>query len=50
MDTTAPRTYFIELHDRLSYVAVSRERVRVALVRLREGRIKGRKVRVDWVK
>jgi ATP-independent RNA helicase DbpA len=40
----------IEIHDRLSYVAVSKRIARVALQRLREGRIKGRKHRVDWVK
>lgn len=40
----------IEIHDRLAYVAVSKRVVRVALQRLREGRIKGRKHRIDWVK
>ncbi len=40
----------IEIHDRLSFVAVSKRVVRVALQRLREGRIKGRKYRIDWVK
>jgi ATP-independent RNA helicase DbpA len=40
----------IEIHDHLSYVAVSRELVRVALQRLREGRIKGRKHRIDRVR
>jgi ATP-independent RNA helicase DbpA len=40
----------IEIHDRLAYVAVSKRIVRVALERLREGRIKGRKHRIDWVK
>jgi ATP-dependent RNA helicase DbpA len=39
----------IEIHDRLSYVAVSQRIVRVALQRLREGRIKGRKHRIEWV-
>ncbi|WP_434382335.1 ATP-dependent RNA helicase DbpA [Melittangium boletus] len=40
----------IEIQDRLSYVAVSQGLVRVALQRLRDGRIKGRKQRVDWVR
>jgi ATP-independent RNA helicase DbpA len=39
----------IEIHDRLSYVAVSKGIVRVALQRLRDGRIKGRKHRIEWV-
>jgi ATP-dependent RNA helicase DbpA len=40
----------IELHDHHAYVAVSKGLVRVALQRLREGRIKGRKHRIDWVR
>jgi len=40
----------IEIHDRLAYVAVSREVARVALERLRAGRIKGRRYRVEPVK
>ncbi len=40
----------IEIHDRWSYVAVSQRIVRVALQRLREGRIKGRKHRIEWVR
>ncbi|HEX8702906.1 MAG TPA: ATP-dependent RNA helicase DbpA [Myxococcaceae bacterium] len=40
----------IEIQDRMAFVAVSKRIVRVALQRLREGRIKGRKFRIDWVK
>jgi ATP-independent RNA helicase DbpA len=40
----------IELHDHHAYVAVTKGLVRVALQRLREGRIKGRKHRIDWVR
>ena len=40
----------IEIQDHLAYVAVARDLVRVALQRLRDGRIKGRKQRVDWVR
>jgi ATP-independent RNA helicase DbpA len=40
----------IELHDHHAFVAVSKDLVRMALQRLREGRIKGRKHRIDWVK
>jgi ATP-dependent RNA helicase DbpA len=40
----------IELHDRFAYVAVSRGLARTALERLREGRIKGRKHRVEPVR
>ena len=36
----------IEIHDRYSYVAVSREVAKVALERLQQGRIKGTKFRV----
>ncbi|HYI02703.1 DbpA RNA binding domain-containing protein, partial [Hyalangium sp.] len=40
----------IEIQDRWSYVAVSKSIVRVALQRLRDGRIKGRKHHIDWVR
>ncbi|MFL5349237.1 MAG: ATP-dependent RNA helicase DbpA [Hyalangium sp.] len=40
----------IEIQDRLAYVAVSKRIVRVALQRLRDGRIKGRKHWIDWVR
>ena len=40
----------IEIHDHHAYVAVSRSIVRVALQRLRDGRIKGRKYRIDRVR
>jgi ATP-independent RNA helicase DbpA len=40
----------IEIHDRFAYVAVSRSVARSALERLREGRIKGRKHRVEPVR
>jgi ATP-independent RNA helicase DbpA len=40
----------IEIHDRLAFVAVSKRIVRVALKALQEGRIKGRKQRIEWVK
>jgi ATP-dependent RNA helicase DbpA len=40
----------IEVQDHLSYVAVSKGLVRVALQRLGEGRIKGRKYRIERVK
>ncbi|MGZ3458158.1 MAG: ATP-dependent RNA helicase DbpA [Archangium sp.] len=40
----------IEIHDHHSYVAVSKDMVRVALQRLREGRIKGRKFWIEWVR
>jgi ATP-independent RNA helicase DbpA len=39
----------IEIHDHHAYVAVSKRIVRVALQRLREGRIKGRKYRIEQV-
>jgi ATP-independent RNA helicase DbpA len=39
----------IEIQDHLAYVAVSKRVARVALARLREGRIKGRKHRVERV-
>jgi ATP-independent RNA helicase DbpA len=40
----------IEIHDRFSYVAVSASVAEMALERLREGRIKGRKFRVEPVR
>ncbi|MBI3541859.1 MAG: ATP-dependent RNA helicase DbpA [Deltaproteobacteria bacterium] len=40
----------IEIHDRFSYVAVARDVAKIALERLRNGRIKGRKFRVEPVK
>jgi ATP-independent RNA helicase DbpA len=40
----------IEIHDRFSYVAVASDVARVALERLRAGRIKGKKFRVEAVK
>ncbi|MBI3555125.1 MAG: ATP-dependent RNA helicase DbpA [Deltaproteobacteria bacterium] len=40
----------IEIHDNFAYVAVSRAVAQVALERLRNGRIKGRKFRVEPVK
>lgn len=40
----------IDIHDRHAYVAVSRDIARVALQRLREGRIKGRKYRIERVR
>ncbi|SEL43288.1 ATP-independent RNA helicase DbpA [Stigmatella aurantiaca] len=40
----------IEIQDRLAYVAVAKDLARMALQRLREGRIKGRKHRIDWVR
>jgi ATP-dependent RNA helicase DbpA len=40
----------IEIHDRFAYVAVSRSLAKTALERLREGRIKGRKIRVEAVR
>jgi ATP-independent RNA helicase DbpA len=40
----------IEIQDRMAFVAVSKRVVRVALQRLREGRIKGRRYKIDWVK
>jgi ATP-independent RNA helicase DbpA len=39
----------IEIHDHFSYVAVSRRISKLALVRLRAGRIKGRKFRIERV-
>lgn len=40
----------IEIHDRLSYVAISERVFEKALWSLRNGRIKGRKCKVDPVK
>jgi len=40
----------IEIHDRIAYVAVAQSIGRIAVERLREGRIKGRKFAVDWVR
>ncbi len=40
----------IEIHDRFAYVAVSTEIAELALSRLRDGRIKGRKFRVEFVR
>jgi ATP-independent RNA helicase DbpA len=40
----------IEIHDHLAYVAVAKGLVRVAHQRLREGRIKGRKYRIERVR
>jgi ATP-dependent RNA helicase DbpA len=40
----------IEIQDRIAYVAVAKHVVRVALQRLSDGRIKGRKYRIDWVR
>lgn len=40
----------IEIHDHHAYAAVSKGIARVALQRLREGRIKGRKYRIDRVR
>ena len=39
----------IEIHDRFSYVAVKADIASIALRRLQDGRIKGRKFRVDSV-
>ena len=40
----------IEIQDRIAYVAVAKHVVRVALQRLSDGRIKGRKYRIAWVR
>jgi ATP-independent RNA helicase DbpA len=40
----------IEIHDRFSYVAVSKNLARLALERLNNGRIKGRKFRIELVR
>ena len=40
----------IEIQDRFSYVAIDRKSSRIALERLRNGKIKGRKFRVELVK
>jgi ATP-independent RNA helicase DbpA len=39
----------IEIHDRFSYVAIRQEQAKAALQSLREGRIKGRKFRIELV-
>lgn len=39
----------IEIHDHFAYVAVAREIAKEALNCLQNGRIKGRKIRVEWV-
>jgi ATP-independent RNA helicase DbpA len=38
----------IEIHDFFAFVAVDKKVARTALQRLQNGRIKGRKVRVEW--
>jgi len=40
----------IEIHDRIAYVAVAQAIGRIAVERLRNGRIKGRKFTIDWVR
>jgi ATP-independent RNA helicase DbpA len=40
----------IEIHDRMAYVAVAQSIGRIAVERLRQGRIKGRKFAVEWVR
>lgn len=40
----------IEIHDRIAYVAVAQSIGRIAVERLRQGRIKGRKFAIDWVR
>jgi ATP-independent RNA helicase DbpA len=40
----------IEIHDHFSYVAISKAVAHEALRSLRDGRIKGRKFRVEWVR
>jgi ATP-independent RNA helicase DbpA len=40
----------IEIHDNFSYVAISKSLAQVALQRLRDGRIKGRKFRIEAVR
>lgn len=40
----------IEIHDHFSYVAISKNLAPIALQRLRDGRIKGRKFRVETVR
>jgi ATP-independent RNA helicase DbpA len=40
----------IEIHDRFSYVAISKSLAPIALQRLRDGLIKGRKFRVEMVR
>lgn len=38
----------IEIHDFHSFVAINKRHAKAALIRLQNGRIKGRKVRVEW--
>ncbi|MCX6131421.1 MAG: ATP-dependent RNA helicase DbpA [Proteobacteria bacterium] len=40
----------IEIHDRLAYVALNKSIAKHALECLREGRIKGRKFAIEWLK
>jgi ATP-independent RNA helicase DbpA len=40
----------IEIHDFFSYVAVAKPKVRLALQKLNDGRIKGKRVRVELAK
>ena len=40
----------IEIHDFFSYVAISKKLARVALQRLQDGRIKGKRVRVEFAR
>lgn len=40
----------IEIHDRFSYVAIAKTLAPIALQRLRDGRIKGRKLRIEMVR
>lgn len=40
----------IEIHDRFAYVAISKQIAPIALQRLREGRIKGRKFQIEMVR
>jgi len=47
---TAAQIGKIEIHDHFSYVAVSKEFAQTALARLNQGRIKGRKFRVELVR
>ena len=40
----------IEIHDRFSYVAITKSIAHIAMQRLRDGQIKGRKFRVELVR
>ena len=40
----------IEIHDRFSYVAIASDIAKTALERLQNGKVKGRKVRVEFVR